>query len=53
LDKFNIEIKEIESDVILPSIPDGENISIYSWNVNGFRSVMKRNEFDAFMKRGK
>lgn len=32
---------------------DSDKITIHSWNVNGFRAVNKKGNFEEFLKKGK
>jgi exodeoxyribonuclease III len=39
------EAKEIK----LPKIPEGKELKIYAWNINGFRAVVRKGSIEAFL----
>jgi hypothetical protein len=52
LDKFHIKIPNIESS-IYPKMPKKGKINIISWNVNGIRALVSKNELENFINNGK
>ena len=51
LDFFGIKTPKANNESLFPSLPSHVPFSLYSWNVNGIRSVISRGDLQDFIKK--
>ena len=50
LDFFGIKTPKANNESLFPSLPTNTPFSLYSWNINGIRSVISRGDLQEFIK---